>query len=117
MRHTDVAAYLTSFEVQSLLYRAPEVLLGVPFGKQIDMWSVGCVLFELFMGVPPFDGTTKKVLLQKMLTCLGPFPKFPFVNGKYYYEFFNDSHVLINMPTLAEVGRYGSASPVMLILS
>jgi serine/threonine protein kinase len=45
--------YHDDFEVQSLCYRAPEVLLGRPFGAPIDMWSLGCVLAELSLPVRP----------------------------------------------------------------
>ncbi|ETO19844.1 SR protein-specific kinase Dsk1 [Reticulomyxa filosa] len=38
-------------QVQSLFYRAPEVLLGYPFDASIDIWSVGCVLVELLIGI------------------------------------------------------------------
>ena len=39
--------YFDDFEVQSLPYRAPEVLARVPFGPAIDMWSIGVILVEL----------------------------------------------------------------------
>ncbi|VDQ04187.1 unnamed protein product [Trichobilharzia regenti] len=35
--------------LQSRYYRAPEILLGLPFDEAIDMWSLGCVLAELFL--------------------------------------------------------------------
>ena len=34
------------------LYRAPEVLLGVPYDGSIDLWSVGCIVAELFRPSP-----------------------------------------------------------------
>ncbi|GET93520.1 protein kinase-like protein [Leishmania tarentolae] len=46
----------TYYDVQSLWYRAPEVLCGLPYTTAIDSWSVGCVLFELFTGKPLFPG-------------------------------------------------------------
>ena len=36
--------------VQSRSYRAPEVILGLPYDQQIDMWSLGCILAELWTG-------------------------------------------------------------------
>lgn len=42
--------------VQSRFYRSPEVILGLPYGCEIDMWSLGCILAELFMGYPLFPG-------------------------------------------------------------
>merc|ERR1712129_255511 len=39
--------HINTFEVQSLYYRAPEVLFGHSMSAAIDLWSVGCILFEL----------------------------------------------------------------------
>ena len=42
-----MSLYFDSFELQTVFYRAPEVMFGLPFGPQIDMWSLGCVLAEV----------------------------------------------------------------------
>ena len=42
--------------IQSRFYRAPEVILGLPYDTAIDMWSFGCILAELFTGYPLFPG-------------------------------------------------------------
>jgi serine/threonine protein kinase len=42
-----MSLYFGSFELQTVFYRAPEVMFGLPFGPQIDMWSLGCVLAEV----------------------------------------------------------------------
>ena len=42
--------------VQSRFYRAPEVILGIEYTCAIDMWSFGCIIFELFTGEPLFPG-------------------------------------------------------------
>lgn len=57
----DYAAhYYDDFEIQALCYRAPEVLAGVPFGCAIDMWSVGVVLLELWLGENIFRTATDR---------------------------------------------------------
>lgn len=33
--------------MQTLPYRAPEIVLGANFDYQIDMWSLGCIIYEL----------------------------------------------------------------------
>ncbi|XP_063800589.1 homeodomain-interacting protein kinase 3 isoform X2 [Pseudophryne corroboree] len=42
--------------LQSRYYRAPEIILGLPFCEAIDMWSLGCVIAELFLGWPLYPG-------------------------------------------------------------
>jgi dual specificity tyrosine-phosphorylation-regulated kinase 2/3/4 len=42
--------------IQSRYYRAPEVILGYDYGCPIDIWSLGCVLAELSIGLPIFPG-------------------------------------------------------------
>ena len=34
-------------ELQALCFRAPELLLGLPFSEAIDMWSLGCVMYTM----------------------------------------------------------------------
>lgn len=44
-------------EVITLWYRPPELLLGAPtYGKEVDIWSFGCVLAEMLSGKPLFPG-------------------------------------------------------------
>ena len=45
------------FGVGTLEYQAPEALLGLPYGKVLDVWSVGCIMFELLTGYCLFDYT------------------------------------------------------------
>lgn len=45
--------------MQSRYYRAPEVILGLGFDQAVDMWSLGCVAAELFLGWPLFPGTSE----------------------------------------------------------
>ena len=42
--------------IQSRFYRSPEVILGLPYGPPIDMWSLACILAELYTGEPLFAG-------------------------------------------------------------
>lgn len=50
---------LTS-RVVTLWYRPPELLLGsTNYGGEVDLWSVGCVFAELFMGRPILKGRTE----------------------------------------------------------
>lgn len=41
--------------VQSRSYRAPEVILGLPYHQTVDIWSLGCILAELLSGYVLFQ--------------------------------------------------------------
>ena len=47
---SHVSKAVQSTYLQSRYYRAPEILLGLPFSESIDVWSLGCVMAELFLG-------------------------------------------------------------------
>uniref|UniRef100_A0A672ZZM9 non-specific serine/threonine protein kinase n=1 Tax=Sphaeramia orbicularis TaxID=375764 RepID=A0A672ZZM9_9TELE len=53
---SHVSKAVCSTYLQSRYYRAPEVILGLPFCEAIDMWSLGCVIAELFLGWPLYPG-------------------------------------------------------------
>ncbi|KAM6158798.1 homeodomain-interacting protein kinase 3 isoform 3-T3 [Rhynchocyon petersi] len=53
---SHVSKTVCSTYLQSRYYRAPEIILGLPFCEAIDMWSLGCVIAELFLGWPLYPG-------------------------------------------------------------
>ncbi|RUP49232.1 hypothetical protein BC936DRAFT_143010 [Jimgerdemannia flammicorona] len=52
--------------IQSRFYRSPEVILGMTYNMAIDMWSLGCILAELYTGYPLFPGENE----QEQLACI-----------------------------------------------
>ncbi|KAK8690067.1 hypothetical protein V6N13_088770 [Hibiscus sabdariffa] len=60
--------------IQSRYYRSPEVLLGYQYTTDIDMWSFGCIVAELFLGLPLFPGASEFDLLRRMIEILGGQP-------------------------------------------
>ncbi|CAD6227214.1 GSCOCG00006021001-RA-CDS [Cotesia congregata] len=61
--------------IQSRFYRSPEVILGLPYGTPIDMWSLGCILAELHTGYPLFPGENEIEQLACIMEVLGPPPE------------------------------------------
>jgi dual specificity protein kinase YAK1 len=59
---------------QSRYYRAPEVVLGLGLGPEVDVWSLGCVAAELMLGLPLFPAVSQLHLLVLINEMLGPFP-------------------------------------------
>ncbi|XP_047427875.1 homeodomain-interacting protein kinase 1-like [Mugil cephalus] len=61
--------------LQTPQYRAPEIILGLPFSEAIDIWSLGCVMAYLMLGVRLFPSKTEYTALRFMTDLLGPPPQ------------------------------------------
>lgn len=69
--------------VQSRRYRAPEVYLhGGCYTPALDMWSFGCILFELYAGKPLFTAKSSHGLFEEWDLLLGPVPKYMYDRSK-----------------------------------
>ncbi|OHS95023.1 CMGC family protein kinase [Tritrichomonas foetus] len=60
--------------VQSRYYRAPEVLLRSKYGPSADIWSLGCLAAEMFLGSPLFPGGDEIDMLRQIQLKLGLLP-------------------------------------------
>ncbi len=61
-----------SSEVVTLWYRAPDVLLGsTNYTTSIDMWSIGCMMVELYTGKPVFPGRDHQDQLRWIFKTIG----------------------------------------------
>merc|ERR1719152_1063895 len=61
--------------VQSRFYRSPEVLMGLSYTEKVDMWSLGCLLYELYTGHVLFQGTSSSSQMRAIRSLLGLPPK------------------------------------------
>ena len=75
--------------IQSRFYRAPEILLGLPYTSSIDMWSLGCIAAELFLGLPIFPGSSEYNQISRILEMLGPPPSYMLDLGKNAKNYFD----------------------------
>lgn len=57
--------------IQSRYYRSPEIILGMPYGMPIDMWSVACIVPELLTGSPIFTGENEKEQMACIQEVIG----------------------------------------------
>ncbi|PHH67521.1 hypothetical protein CDD82_1392 [Ophiocordyceps australis] len=74
--------------IQSRFYRSPEVLLGLPYSSAIDMWSLGCIVVELFLGLPLFPGSSEYNQVSRIVEMLGNPQNWMIEMGKQAGEFF-----------------------------
>ncbi|RPB02009.1 kinase-like protein [Choiromyces venosus 120613-1] len=81
----EITPYLVS-----RFYRAPEIILGIPYDFAIDMWSIGCTLYELYTGKILFTGRTNNQMLRSIMECRGKFPQKVLRKGKFTGLHFDD---------------------------
>jgi serine/threonine protein kinase len=55
-------------------YVAPEILKGTAYGKQVDIWSIGVILYILLCGFPPFYDDNNKKLFAQIINANYTFP-------------------------------------------
>ena len=79
--------HLSSY-VQSRSYRAPEVILGCRYDYKIDIWSLGCILAELFTGYVLFQNDSVQGLLSRVIGIIGPVPEYMMKEGRLVSNFF-----------------------------
>jgi len=65
----EITPYLVS-----RFYRAPEIIIGSKYDYAIDMWSVGCTIYELYTGKILFAGKTNNEMLKLMMEVKGKMP-------------------------------------------
>ena len=79
--------------VQSRCYRAPEVLLGcLPYDQKVDLWSLGCIVAELWTGTVLFLNDSSQSLLARVNGILGPFPAWMIRTGRNVPNMFLQQH-------------------------
>ncbi|CAA0332890.1 unnamed protein product [Arabidopsis thaliana] len=80
--------------VQSRSYRAPEVILGLPYDKKIDVWSLGCILAELCTGNVLFQNDSPASLLARVMGIVGSFDNEMLTKGRDSHKYFTKNRML-----------------------
>lgn len=91
------SCYLTdrqSSYIQSRSYRAPEVVLGLPYDGRIDIWSLGCVVAEMYSGEVTFQNDSIVSMLSRIEAICGPFPRHMIAQGRQSGRFFTKCGLL-----------------------
>lgn len=76
--------------IQSRFYRAPEVIIGVPYGPPMDIWSTAIILVELLTGSAMFNGSSENDQLWRYMELFGVPPKDIVEQGKRKSRFFDE---------------------------
>lgn len=87
---SPITENVTAPYLVSRFYRAPEIILGLPYDTAIDVWSIGCTLFELYTGKILFTGRNNNGMLRSIMDCRGKFPHKLLRKGTLTYNYFDD---------------------------
>ncbi|KAG7226538.1 hypothetical protein INR49_003860, partial [Caranx melampygus] len=82
--------------LQTLWYRSPEVLVGAPISEAIDMWSLGCIAFEMFTGAPLFKTNDEHDMVEKIVDTIGHLPDHMLDVGWYTKRFYFKNRLLMD---------------------
>lgn len=88
------------YDIQTRYYRSPEIILGYKYNENCDMWSVGCLIYELLTGELLFDPEKEKRMCRdrfhvyEMICKLGKIPKNLIKNSLRYSDFFKKNGLL-----------------------
>ncbi|KAF5467439.1 hypothetical protein F2P56_017264 [Juglans regia] len=83
--------------VQSRSYRAPEVILGLPYDQRIDIWSLGCILAELCSGEVLFPNDSIVTILARMIGMFGPIDLEMLEQGQETNKYFTKEYDLYHI--------------------
>ncbi|OJD29144.1 putative dis1-suppressing protein kinase dsk1 [Diplodia corticola] len=95
-------------DIQPDVYRAPEVILDIPWTYSVDIWNVGCVVWDAFEGEhlftghdPEFETYRGRAHLAEMIALLGPPPPSLLARANLRSKFFSEAgDFCAGIPTL-----------------
>ena len=79
---------------ESRYYRAPEIVLRLPFDTKIDIWALGCLLCEMMLGLPILPGQSEAHLVSIIEQTIGPFPPNMVDMSIMKEKYFNDDYTV-----------------------
>lgn len=68
----NLGADASPYQVQTVYYRAPEIYLETPYDESIDMWSLGCIAYEIYWKTPLFSKKNPTELFIEQNVILKP---------------------------------------------
>lgn len=102
--------------VQTRYYRSPEIILGLSYGQEVDVWSFGCLIPELYTSKVLFRGEDEFEMMQLFMSVLGEPPPSFYENGTQKSNYFDDENKPIVRPNSKGVTHPISSNSISAIL-
>lgn len=100
--------------IQSRFYRAPEVIIGMKYTNKIDSWSLGCMVGELYLGLPLLPGNSEYDQLKRIIDLFGMPDNQMISEGRFKNKFFKkegDNYVFKTVEEYQKVSFCSSFFP------
>lgn len=88
-----------NFYIQSRYYRAPEVICFIDKSIPIDIWSLGCIMYEMYVGKPLFAGKNNTEMINYFISVMG-MPSKKYIKYNKIYKYFSSYDYTVNKHTL-----------------
>ena len=75
MQEGEEALTRTGLVIGTPEFMSPEQLLGDPVDSRSDIYSLGCILYQMLTGTPAFQATTREQMIKRRLTEEPPHPR------------------------------------------
>ncbi|KAI0382005.1 kinase-like protein [Hypomontagnella monticulosa] len=98
--NNEITPYLVS-----RFYRAPEIILGMPYDYAVDMWSIGCTLYELYTGKILFTGDSNNQMLKAIMEIRGKFSTKLYKRGQLSHMHFDDFGNFVSLERDKALGK------------
>ncbi len=98
--HTEITPYLVS-----RFYRAPEIILGMPYDYAIDTWSIGCTLYEMYTGKILFTGDSNNQMLRAIMEVRGKMSGKLYRRGELWRHHFDEAGNFISQERDRVLGK------------
>jgi len=88
-------------------YLAPEVLKGKGYGKAVDWWSFGSLIYEMLTGLPPFYSQDVQEMYRKIMTDKLRFPTGMSEDAKVFIEALLQRDLSVRLKDPTKMKTYG----------
>ena len=87
--HDMLSSYIVSRS-----YRAPEIVMGCKYDYKIDLWSLGCIMAELYTGNVLFQSDSVHSLMARIVGIAGPIPDWMYEKGETVKDIFTKEKLI-----------------------